>query len=81
MRDEIVINVQEAKAVYFSQSGREREIFQKDGRWLVIDCFADENAIRFIAKKFEIAILGGDASQLLDLCQHCSNMRKNSDRS
>ena len=67
MRDEIVINVQEAKAVYFSQSGREREIFQKDGRWLVIDCFADENAIRFIAKKFEIAMLGGDASQLLDL--------------
>ena len=67
MADEIFINVQEAKAVYFSQSGREREIMNRDGIFLVTDAFDDEKAIRFLAKQVELQILGGEASELLDL--------------
>jgi len=66
MKDEILINPREAKAVYFTQGGFERTLMGGDGIYMVTDCYDDENAIRFVAKNFEICLLG-DNSELLSL--------------
>jgi len=64
----IVINARAAKGVFFSQSGAEREIakHRENGTWLVNDAFDDDDAITFIAKKFELKILSGDGGEVLE---------------
>ena len=64
----IVINARAAKGVFFSKSGAERQIarHRESGTWLVNDAFDDEDAITFIAKKFELKILSGDGGEVLE---------------
>ena len=65
--DNIRISQHEAKNVFFTRSGTQREIIGTAGWWVVTDVYADEHALKFIAKKFELEILNGKSSPLLDL--------------